>query len=205
MGIVRLLLSWYRQQIMQVKWDSLPTFFTLYYDQWGKARGSSKPIFICCLPWWTLRTAAFSSARVGCTVGNMIVNHQTFADDICVFSRSISELQRLLHICGDYAAEHEITFNCKKTTDVLFCPKNYKQPAPSNVFLNGVRVQFCDQVKYLRVLIHASLKDDCDIQRQMKSLLCAANKLRGTLDQCSPAVKTTLFRAYFMPIYACLL
>ena len=68
------------------------------------------------------------SARVGCTVGNMVVNHLKFADDICVFSPSISGLQCLLNIYGDYAAEHEIIFNCKKTTGVLFCPKKYKQP-----------------------------------------------------------------------------
>ena len=44
--------------------------------------------------------------------------------------------------------------------------------------------------------INASLKDDDDIQRQVKSLYCAANKLRGTFDQCTPAVKTL----YFVPI-----
>ena len=117
--------------------------------------------------------------------------------------KSISELQCLLNICGDYAAEHEITFNCNKTIGVLFCPKKYKQSAPSNVFLNGVRVQFFDQVKYLGVWINASLKDDDDIQRQGKSLYCAANKLRGNFDQCSPAAKNTLFHAYCMPMYAC--
>jgi len=37
----------------------------------------------------------------------------------------------------------------------------------------------------------------------VKSLYCAANKLRGTFDQCSPAVKNTLFRVYCMPMYAC--
>ena len=121
---------------------------------------------------------------------------------ICVLSAGISGLQCLLNICGDYAAEHEIT-NCNKTIGVLFCPKKYKQPALSNVFLNGVRVQFLDQVKYLGVRINASLKDDDDIQRQVKSLYCAANKLRGTFDQCSTAVKCTLFRAYCMPLYPC--
>ena len=85
-------------------------------------------------------------------------------------NHSISGLQCLLNICGDYAAEHEITFNCNKTIGVLFCPKKYKQPAPSNVFLNRVRVQFLDQVKYLGVWINASLKDDDDIQRPVKSL-----------------------------------
>ena len=121
---------------------------------------------------------------------------------ICV-QPSISGLQCLLNICGDYAAEHEIIFNCNKTIGVLFCPKKYKQSAPSNVFLNGVRVQFLNQVKYLGVWINGSLKDDDDIQRQVKSLYCAANKLKGTFDQCSPTVKNTLFRAYCKPMYAC--
>jgi len=86
---------------------------------------------------------------------------------------------------------------------VFFFAEKDKQPAPSNVFLNGVHVQFFDQVKYLGVWINASLKDDDDIQRQVKPLYCAANKLRGTFDQCSPAVKNTFFHAYCMPMYAC--
>jgi len=48
-----------------------------------------------------------------------------------------------------------------------FLPQNYKQPVPSNDFLNGAHVQFFDQVKYLYVFIKSSLKDD--IQRQVKS------------------------------------
>jgi len=51
------------------------------------------------------------SAKVRCTVGNMVVNQPMFVDDICVFSPIINGLQRLLDICGDYVAEHNITFN----------------------------------------------------------------------------------------------
>ena len=68
---------------------------------------------------------------------------------------------------------------------------------------NGGRAQFFDQVKYLGVRINASLKDDDDIQRQVKSLCWVANKLRGTFDQCSTIVKNTLFCAYCMPMHAC--
>ena len=32
-------------------------------------------------------------ARMGCTVGNMVVNHPLFADDTCVFGPSLSSLQ----------------------------------------------------------------------------------------------------------------
>ena len=43
----------------------------------------------------------------------------------------------LFWIC-DYAAEHEIAFTCNKTIGIIFCPKSYEQPAPSNAFLHGV-------------------------------------------------------------------
>jgi len=36
------------------------------------------------------------------------------------------------------------------------------------------------------------LKDDDNIYRKVKSLYSAANKLRGTFDQCFPAVKNTI-------------
>jgi len=34
-------------------------------------------------------------------VGDMVVNHLMFADDICVFNRSVNRLQHLFNICGD--------------------------------------------------------------------------------------------------------
>jgi len=62
------------------------------------------------------------------TVGNMVmvVNHRIFLLDIYVCSAPvfISGLQRVLDICGGYAGECELTFNCNKTTGVLFSPKS---------------------------------------------------------------------------------
>jgi len=54
----------------------------------------------------------------------MVVNHLLFTDDACVFSLCVNRLHRLLNICGDYAAEHEIAFNCKKANGVLFSSKS---------------------------------------------------------------------------------
>ena len=117
---------------------------------------------------------------------------------ICVFGPSMSGFQCLPNICGEYAAEHETAFNLQQNNWCI-CYQKYIQP-PSNVFLNSIRVQFFDKVKYLGASLNASLKDGNDIQRQVISLYCAANKLRGTFAQCSTAVKTTLFRLYCTPI-----
>jgi len=60
------------------------------------------------------------SARVGCTVKNMVVNRLMFVDYIYAFSPSVTGLQCLLKVCGDYTAEHEsiATKNWR-----LFAPK----------------------------------------------------------------------------------
>ena len=49
-------------------------------------------------------------------------------------SISLSGLHYLQHICDDYAAEHNIAFNCNKTFGVFFCLKKYKQPASFEYF-----------------------------------------------------------------------
>jgi len=121
MCIVSLLLSWYRQQTMQVKWGtnySSPFTVTIGVRQGGVL---SPYLFAVYLDELSIQ---LGSARMGCTVGNMVVNHLMFADDICVFSPSSSGLQCLLNICGDYAAEHEITFNCNKKLVFFFAQKS---------------------------------------------------------------------------------
>ena len=69
----------------------------------------------------------------------------------------------------------------------FFAPKIWT--TYSNCFSERYTSTIFDQVKYIGVLLNASLKDD-DIQRQVKSIYCAANKFRSTFDQCSPTGKT---------------
>ena len=118
MCIVRLLLSWYSQQTMQVKLGTkCSSPFTV--TNGVRQRGVLSPFAV----YLDELSTQLGSDRVGCTVGNMVGNHLKLADDICVFSPSISGLQCLLKICGDYAAEHEIIFNCNKTIGGSFLPK----------------------------------------------------------------------------------
>ena len=60
-----------------------------------------------------------------------------------MFAPSISGLHRLLNNCGNYPADHDITFSCKGQL-MFFLPQKYKQPAQSNFSFNGVCVQFSE-------------------------------------------------------------
>jgi len=115
--VIRLLLSWYRQQTMQVKWGT--NYSSPFAVINGVRQGGvlSPYLFAVYLDELSIQ---LGSARVGCTVGNMVVNHLMFADDICVFSPSISGLQCLLNIFGDYAAEHEINLKFETKQLVFF-------------------------------------------------------------------------------------
>ena len=101
-------------------------------NQWGRQGEVLSPyLFAVYLHELSIQ---LSSARVGCIVGNMVVNHLMFGDEICVFSPSISGLQCLLNVCGDYAAEHEITCNCNKTIGILFSWKSINNLAHQMFF-----------------------------------------------------------------------
>ena len=65
MCIVRLLLSWYRQQtnLSKMRYQLL---IPLYCNHWGKARGSPELILICCLPGWILNPAGISQGGMHC-------------------------------------------------------------------------------------------------------------------------------------------
>jgi len=89
-----------------------------------------------------------------------------------MFGPSISKFQCLLTICGELVTtllNTKLLLNATKQLVFLFVPKSMNNLLHRMFFLYGVRVQFSDQVKYLGASLNASLKDDDDIQRQVKS------------------------------------
>jgi len=109
----------------------------------------------------------------------------------CNIRPSISGIHCLQNICGDYAAEHEITIYCKKNG--AFLSRSMDNLLHQMFFWIVYVYNYLTKSNILvGVLLNASLKDDDDdddIQRQVKSLHCAGNKLRGIFVQYSPAVK----------------
>jgi len=53
-----------------------------------------------------------NNSNAGCYIGEVLLNHLMFADDICVFCPSVRWLQRILYVCQAYAESHGIIFNC---------------------------------------------------------------------------------------------
>ena len=53
-----------------------------------------------------------------------------------------------------YASSHDIVFNYRKSTGVLFSPKNFKLSKPPFLLLGLGKVKFVDRVKYQGIIMN---------------------------------------------------
>ena len=147
---------------------------------------------------------SLNAVRSDCYVGKICINHIFFADDITLFSPSLTGLQELVDIFYDYALSHNIVFNCNKSRGMLFTPNHFNLSCkPPVLTLDKQRLYFADSVKYLRVCLNNSLLNDDDILRLMRSVYVAGNKLKYPFSTCSTRVKNTLYCYYCMNLYGC--
>jgi len=55
-----------------------------------------------------------NNIKAGYCIGEVLLNHLMFADNICVFCPSVRGLQSTFDACQAYPESHEIIFNCSK-------------------------------------------------------------------------------------------
>jgi len=139
-----------------------------------------------------------NNIRAGCYIGEVLLNHLIFADDICVICPIVRGLQSILDVRQAYAESHEIIFKCSKTVCMTFKAKSAKSTVIPLLTLDGQNVKSVNHYKYLGIVLDTELPDDKDIQRQLRHQYCAANNLRASFSQCSNAVKNVLFRSFCM-------
>jgi len=64
-----------------------------------------------------------SNSNVGCYIGSFFVGALAYADDIVLLAPTPSAMRRMLKICDDYANEHSIIFNAKKSKCLSAVPR----------------------------------------------------------------------------------
>ena len=109
--LVSKLKHWYKEQTMQIKWGK--HFSELFHVSNGVRQGGvlSPYLFVVYLD---DLSNELNNITAGCYIGEVLLNHLMFADDICVLCPSVRWLQRILDVCQAYAESHGIIFNCKK-------------------------------------------------------------------------------------------
>ena len=128
--IVQLLVKWYETQKFHVLWgNTLSEGFSVTN---GVRQGGILSPYL-----FNIYTDELSEkldlSGVGCRyLGS--VNHLCYADDMVLLSPTPQGLQKMLDICTDYAGNHNILFNTKKSVCMAMLPNLFKRMALPDIF-----------------------------------------------------------------------
>ena len=195
--IVKLLMYWYTKQSMMIRWgNTLSDRFTV--SNGVKQGGILSPALFNV--YMDDLSSHLISSNVGCRLSGYLVNHISYADDMCLMSPTPSGMQKLLNICGQYAVTHDLKYNAEKSVCMVFSPRRFRHKIPPKLHLNDLSLHYVTSQKYLGVIV----QDSCcklDITRQMRKLYGNANLLTRSFGTCSVETKLKLFKTYCLKFY----
>ena len=195
--IVRLLSFWYTSQEFCVKWGAETSEFFKTCNGVRQGGILSPKLFAVYIDDLSV---VLNALNVGCYIDFKCVNHFFYADDMCLLAPSALGLQLLINVCEKYGLSHDILYNPIKSKCMVISPNNYRLSIPS-VKLNDSQLLYTDNIKYLGVVLNNTFRDDCDIQRQLRSLYASANTIMSKFAFCSLSVKCLLVESYCMNFY----
>ena len=198
--ILRLISYDFISQHICIRWgNSYSDFFTS--TNGVKQGGILSPLFFNV--YMDNLSAQLNSQHIGCSTGDVVVNHMLYADDIALFSPSAKGLQKLLDMCFTYGCSHDIQFN--PLTSVVMYIDSRKLGAARPMVIGSDQLNFVSYYTYLGHIICDDLSDESDMKAKAKQIYARSNMLRQRFHFCSADVKNKLFSTFFNNIYMCAL
>ena len=109
--IIKVLVQWYCNQSMCVRWGSAFSGFFLV-NNCVRQGGILSPLLFNV--YINELSVSLSKLPVGCCCGNTVVNHLMYADDIVLFAPSAKGLQKTINVYYAYGCDNDIIFNSSK-------------------------------------------------------------------------------------------
>lgn len=206
MPYLQLLIAWYSSQKMGVKWansESDPFCVQNGVRQGGNLSPMLFNVYIDTL------LCDLRKMKMGCFVGHCAVNVLAYADDLVLLAPTRAGLQALVDVCVNKALSLDIKFNIKKTVCMMFLPQkpysdtHLRHAQPPCIYLDGSKLTWVNEFKYLGHMITCGLNDAADMRRAKRSLYYSVNMICAKLGFADKHVLVKLFRAFCTNMYGC--
>ena len=198
--ILRLISYEFISQHICIRWGNIYSdFFTS--SNGVKQGGILSPLFFNV--YMDNLSSQLSAQYIGCSAGDVVVNHMLYADDIALFAPSAKGLQQLLDMCFTYGCSHDIQFNPLKS--VVMYIDSRKLGAARPMMIGSDQLNLVSNYTYLGHIICDDLSDESDMKAKARQMYARSNMLRQRFHFCSSGVKNKLFTTFFNNIYMCAL
>ena len=191
---VRLLLNMYTNQKLQVKWNSCksPKFKVTNGVRQG---GVLSPRLFSVYVDELLERLKINGA--GCHIGHHFIGALGYADDIVLLCPSLSGLKDMIQICEDYAKEHNILFNGKKSKYLIFGKYGYN----ARLLLNNEIVPRCDSAEHLGHFLHTKDTNNELTKDAITAFHKGFHSFMSRFGGCSTISKNKLLHQYCRTMY----
>ena len=201
-ALVKILAFWYNNQSLSVLWNGYLSH--KFYMTNGIRQGALSSPFLYNVFCDTLNVE-LNNSSLGCCIGNKMLNNLSWADDMVVMSPSSHALNEMLAICDNYADDHLILYNTKKTKCMVVQSRACFLHNLPNIMLSGKILNYVKEFTYLGHIISDDLTDDADIRNQNRKMCARGNMVARKYKAGGVEVKRTLFQAFCYNIYGCAL
>ena len=110
--IIRLLMYWYRNQKLRVKWDSV--ICSKFSVSNGSKQGGILPPKLFNI-YFNVLSASLNEKYIGCCLKDKVVNHLYYADDLVLVYPTASGINELIQEFESFSTEYGLKFNESKT------------------------------------------------------------------------------------------
>ena len=191
---LRLLMNMYTEQKLQVKWDN---HISQKFNVTNGVRqgGILSPLLFSVFVDELLEK--LKEKGIGCYIDHLFSGALSYADDIILLCPSVSAMNEMIKLCEEYAEDHKIIFNGKKSKYLVFGNYEYRP----TIKVNNEIVPRCDSAIHLGHVLDTKNTKGTLIEESVKSFHKSFYGFMSKFAGCNVMVKNKLFHQYCSSMY----
>ena len=143
------MIVWYSLQMMHIRWGN-PFSTSFCVSNGVKQGGIISPVLFNV--YMDDLSCKLNRSNIGGRIGGEIVNHLSYADDLCLICLSSAGMQKLLNVCSKYATKHSLSYNASKSYSLCFKATTIKFKRPTLHF-GQINIPNVTDCRYLGITI----------------------------------------------------